>query len=451
MEKWNNIIHDFIWGPYMLVAFLGVGYLFTLRTRVFQLSHFSLWMKVTLGSLFEKKKKNDDDKSITQFQSLCTALAATLGTGNIAGVATALVAGGPGAIFWMWVSAFLGMMTNFAEKTLGIMYRYRNSEGEWVGGPMVYMERGLSCKFLAVIFAVFCTIASFGMGNMTQANSLAEAVKVSTGISPLVSGIVVAILLACVILGGIGRIAKVTERLVPFMAIVYTIGAIIVIGANYENILPVLSTIFREAFNFDAAKGGVLGYGIKTAMKVGISKGIFSNEAGLGSSVIVHAASNVKEPVVQGMWGILEVFLDTIVMCTVTALVILTSGVFTTTGNLNGMALTNAAFASVLGKWGGTFICVAVVLFAFSTLVGWSFYGVKCVEYLFGLKAVPFYQGIYCGAAVIGCTMKLEVVWNLADNFNGLMAVPNLIAVALLSGKVVKELKRYLYIKQAVK
>lgn len=444
MEQFNEMLHNFIWGPFMLVAFLAVGYLFTLRSKVFQLSHFSLWMKKTLGSLFNKGGDTKDKKSITSFQSLCAALAATLGTGNIAGVATAIVIGGPGAIFWMWVSAILGMMTAFAEKTLGIMYRYRNQEGEWVGGPMVYMEQGLGHKSLAIVYAVLCVLASFGMGNMTQANSLAEAAYVWLKIPPLVTGIVISILLAFVVLGGLKRIAGVTEKMVPLMAIIYMIGAIIVLVVNAKDLPGTFRLIISEAFCFNAAKGGVMGYGIQLALKTGISRGIFSNEAGLGSSVIVHAAADVKEPVEQGMWGILEVFLDTIVMCTVTALVILSSGVFSPGNGLNGITLTTQAFETVLGDVGAGFICLAVILFAFATLVGWSYFGAKCIEYLFGLNMITIYLALYCGAAVIGSVMKLEVVWTLSDNFNGLLAIPNLIAVTLLSGKVIKELKRYL-------
>lgn len=444
MEQFNEVLHNFIWGPFMLVAFLAVGYIFTLRSKVFQLSHFSLWMKKTLGSLFKKSTKDKDKHSITSFQSLCTALAATLGTGNIAGVATAIVIGGPGAVFWMWVSAILGMMTAFAEKTLGIMYRYKNSDGEWVGGPMVYMERGLGSKPMAIIYAVLCAVASFGMGNMTQANSLAEAANVWLGIPALVTGIIVSILLAFVVLGGLKRIASVTEMVVPLMAIIYMIGATIVLVVNAKYLPGTLRLIVSEAFSFNAAKGGAMGYGIQLALKTGISRGIFSNEAGLGSSVIVHAAADVKEPVEQGMWGILEVFLDTIVMCTVTALVILSSGVFSPGNGLNGITLTTKAFETVLGDVGAGFICLGVILFAFATLVGWSYFGAKCIEYLFGPQMTTIYLAIYCGAAVIGSVMKLEVVWTLSDNFNGLMAVPNLIAVALLSGKVIKELKRYM-------
>lgn len=450
MEQWNTILHDFIWGPWMLTIFLGTGLYFSIGTRFFQFRGFHIWMKETFGSMIGEmdQEKEQQGKSITQFQSLCTALAGTLGTGNIAGVATALTAGGPGAIFWMWVSAFVGMMTNFAEKTLGIIYRYRNRDGEWMGGPMIYMEQGLHSKLLAVLFALLCILASFGMGNMTQAHSVAEAIKVSFGGHSLVIGVCLAILLACVILGGIGRIAAVTEKLVPFMALGYMVGAMIVLVICYKNIVPSLFRIFEGAFSFHSASGGILGYGVKRAMMVGISRGIFSNEAGLGSSVIVHAVSDVKEPVIQGFWGIQEVFLDTIVMCTMTALVILTTGAYDGFQECDGIVLTTKAFEVVFGIQGSTFISMSVIVFGFATLVGWSYYGVKCVEYLFGTKWVPLYQGVYCGSTVIGCTMQLETVWNLADNLNGLLAIPNLIAILLLSKHVFWEIKQFESLKQ---
>lgn len=445
MEQWNTMLHDLIWGPWMLIVFLGTGLYFSIGTKFFQFRGFKIWMKWTFGSMLRGKDRGreKEGKSITQFQSLCTALAGTLGTGNIAGVATALTAGGPGAIFWMWVSAFVGMMTNFAEKTLGIVFRYRQKNGEWMGGPMVYMEQGLHSRILAVSFAILCILASFGMGNMTQAHSVAEAIKVSFGGNSLVIGICIAILLACVILGGIGRIASVTEKLVPFMAIGYTIGAVIVITICSKNIIPAFAQIMEGAFSVRSASGGILGYGIKRAMMIGISRGIFSNEAGLGSSVIVHAASDVKEPVIQGFWGIQEVFLDTIVMCTLTALVILTTGVYDGLGNIDGIVLTTRAFEVVFGTQGASFISISVIVFGFATLVGWSYYGVKCVEYLFGEKWIPLYQGIYCGSTVIGCTMQLQTVWNLADNLNGLLAIPNLIAILLLSKYVFREIKQF--------
>ena len=443
MEQWNERLHDFIWGPYMISAFLLTGIYFSIGTKFFQFRGFFTWMKYTFGTMKGEVVEEKDGKSITQFQSLCTALAGTLGTGNIAGVATAITAGGAGAIFWMWISSIFGMMTNFAEKTLGILYRYKGEDGEWVGGPMVYMERGLHAKGLAISFAFLCILASFGMGNMTQAHSVSEAIQVSFGGNELVIGIILSVLLALVILGGIGRIASVTEKLIPIVAIGYTVGSVCVLIRCHENILPAFLSIIEGAFSVKAVGGGVLGYGMKKAIMVGISRGIFSNEAGLGSSVIVHSASNVKSPVIQGFWGIQEVFLDTIVMCTLTALVILTSGVYDGTKEIDGMMLTTKAFAVVFGSRGGRFISVAVVIFGFATLIGWSYYGVKCVEYLFGKKWTVLYQGIYCGVTVIGCTMELTTVWNFADNMNGLLAIPNLIAILLLSKYVFAEIRNF--------
>ncbi|MBS4930828.1 MAG: sodium:alanine symporter family protein [Clostridiales bacterium] len=427
----------------MIGAFLLTGIYFSIGTKFFQFRGFFTWMKYTFGTMKGEVVEEKDGKSITQFQSLCTALAGTLGTGNIAGVATAITAGGAGAIFWMWISSIFGMMTNFAEKTLGILYRYKGEDGEWVGGPMVYMERGLHAKGLAISFAFLCILASFGMGNMTQAHSVSEAIQVSFGGNELVIGIILSVLLALVILGGIGRIASVTEKLIPIVAIGYTVGSVCVLIRCHENILPAFFSIIEGAFSVKAVGGGVLGYGMKKAIMVGISRGIFSNEAGLGSSVIVHSASNVKSPVIQGFWGIQEVFLDTIVMCTLTALVILTSGVYDGTKEIDGMMLTTKAFAVVFGSRGGRFISVAVVIFGFATLIGWSYYGVKCVEYLFGKKWTVLYQGIYCGVTVIGCTMELTTVWNFADNMNGLLAIPNLIAILLLSKYVFAEIRNF--------
>lgn len=451
----NGALNSFIWGPVMLVAFLAVGLMFTIRTKVFQISHIKYWLDVTLLQLFKNRKviHTNDKHAISQFQSLCTALAATIGTGNIAGVATAIATGGPGAVFWMWLSAFFGMMTNYAENTLGIKYRYKNEKGDWIGGAMIYIEKGLGWKWLAVIFSVFCGLASFGIGNMTQANSIASGLKESFGLDPRITGVILMILVALVILGGIKRIASVTEKIVPFMAIFYILGGIIVICANFTRVPYAFQTIFTEAFNFKAAGGGVLGYGIALAMRRGISRGVFSNEAGLGSSVMVHSASDVKEPVVQGMWGIFEVFTDTLVVCTITALTILTSGVYnmeqylTDTANgievVSGTALTSNAFTSVI-PFGGQFVAIGIMLFAFSTLLGWSYYGERAIEYLFGLKAIRVYKIVFIAVIYLGCVASLNLVWDIADTLNGFMAVPNLIAVTLLSGEVIAMTKEYI-------
>ena len=456
----NGYLNDFIWGPIMLVFFLLVGLMFTVRTKVFQISHIKDWLDVTFLQLFRKGNKKvlrtDDKHSISQFQSLCTALAATIGVGNISGVAVALALGGPGAIFWMWLSAFLGMMTNYAENTLGIKYRYKNEKGNWVGGAMIYIEKGLGWKWLAVIFSVFCMLASFGIGNMSQGNEIANGLKNSFGVPSWISALLIMVLAGLVIIGGIKRIASVAEKIVPFMAVTYILGALIIIGCNITALPGAFASIFRNAFNFSSAAGGVAGFTIMIAMRRGISRGVFSNEAGLGSSVMVHSASDVKEPVIQGMWGIFEVFADTLVVCTMTAMTILTSGVYDGAeyaayigkdlpGHLkSGVALTSAAFESVFGSLGGKFISVAVMLFAFTTILGWSYYGERAIEYLFGLKAVPIYKVIFILVIFVGCNASLQLVVDISDTFNGFMALPNLIAVTLLSGQVIQMTKDYI-------
>lgn len=455
----NTVLNEFIWGPVMLSVFLFVGIMFTIRTDFFQVQYIKHWLTITFLQIFRKEKdkvlKTKDRHSISQFQSLCTALAATIGTGSIAGVATAITAGGPGAVFWMWVSAFFGMMTNYAENTLGIKYRYKNEEGDWIGGAFVYIERGLGkkWKWLAVLFAIFCGLASFGIGNMTQVNSIASGLQNSFNIDPRITAVLLMVFVALVIIGGIKRIASVTEKIVPFMAILYIVGGLVVICANITNVPYAFKLIFTEAFNFKAMGGGVLGYGIMLAMRKGISRGVFSNEAGLGSSVMVHSASDVKEPVVQGMWGIFEVFADTLVVCTITALTILTSGVYdmstyvTAIANgetvVTGTALTSNAFSSVM-PFGDKFVAIGIMLFAFSTVLGWSYYGERAIEYLFGLKGVMPYKIIFICVIYLGCTASLNLVWDIADTLNGFMAVPNLIAITLLSGQVVKMTKDYI-------
>lgn len=453
----NDVLNNFIWGPYMLIFFLVVGAMFTIRTGFFQIAHFKDWIDVTFLNVFRDRKvlRTDDEHSISQFQSLCTALAATIGTGNIAGVATAIALGGPGAVFWMWLSAFLGMMTNYAENTLGIRYRYRNEKGDWVGGAMIYIERGLHCRWLAVIFSVFCLLASFGIGNMTQANSIAGGLKDSFHIPEKMTAAIVMFFVALVIVGGIKRIASVTEKIVPFMAAFYIVGGLIVIFANIDKVPGAFAMIFYEAFHFHAAGSGALGYGIATAMKRGISRGVFSNEAGLGSSVMVHSASDVEEPVIQGMWGVFEVFADTMVVCTITCLTILTSGVYDMDGYLaaiaekgadavvSGTTLTANAFAAVIPQ-GDKFVALAIMMFAFSTILGWSYYGERAVEYLFGVNGILPYKIVFIAAVFFGCTGSLSLVWDIADTLNGFMSVPNLIAVTLLSGQVVQMTREYL-------
>lgn len=456
----NGKVNNFVWGLPMLVLLVGTGILMTCLTKVFQLSHFGFWMKHTFGSIFTDKHitkhTGEDDQSISQFQSLCTALAATIGTGNIVGVASALIAGGPGAIFWMWIVAFFGMMTNYSENVLGIYYRKKNERGEWCGGAMYYLRDGLGSKkgckqigaVLAVLFSLFCLLASFGIGNMSQINSIAGNMKSAFGIPNIVTGIVLMVATGLVVIGGIKRIASVTEKLVPFMAIIYIIGALIVCIVNIDQFGAVFGAIFKGAFAMKAVGGGIVGSGVKLAVTWGMKRGVFSNEAGLGSSVMVHSSSNVKEPVRQGMWGIFEVFADTIVVCSLTAFTVLSSGlVDLETGavlsNSEGSALVGEAFSTVFGKVGPMFIAVAILLFAFSTVLGWSHYGTKAFEYLFGTKAVIVYRVIFIVFILGGATMSLDLAWDLSDTFNGLMAIPNLIGVITLSPVVYKITANY--------
>lgn len=450
----NAAVNRFVWGRGMLAVFLCVGVMFTVRTGFFQFTKIRIWFGQTIGEMFRDRRvrRTEDEHSISQFQSFCTALAATLGTGNITGVAAALIVGGPGAIFWMWVSAFLGMMTIYAENLLGIRYRYKNRKGEWVGGAMVYMERGLGCKWLAAVFAVFCILASFGMGNMTQANSIASGLKESFSIPPFLTGVFVTLIVAVVVLGGVKRIAAVAEKVVPLVALFYMSGAVLVLIHFREEVPQAFSMIFEEAFRMQAVGGGALGYGVRKAMKVGISRGVFSNEAGLGSSVMAHAASDVKSPAVQGMWGIVEVFIDTIVVCTMTALVILSSGVYQpqvylqnmTRGiaNVDGTTLTGSAFSTVI-PCGDKFLAISIVLFAFATMVGWAYFGERTAAYLFGEKSAFLYKILYVLMILPGCIMTPHLAWEVADTFNGLMALPNLTALILLSGEVVRVTKAY--------
>ena len=564
VESINDAVNGFVWGIPMLILIISTGIFMTIRTGFFQITKIKYWFGSTFLAIFKKKSvtKTNEKTAISQFQALATALAATIGTGNIAGVATAIVIGGPGAVFWMWVSAFFGMMTNFSEKVLGIYFRKKNSSGEWAGGPMYYIEEGLKnkkgigkiAKPLSVLFSIFCVLASFGIGNMTQVNSISSAMSANFNIPAIVTGIVLAVIAGLIIIGGIKRIASVTEKLVPFMALFYIIGCLIIFVSNYKQIPYVFSSIFSSAFRFDAVAGGVGGYIIMRAATMGFKRGIFSNESGLGSSVIVHSSSDVKEPVIQGMWGIFEVFFDTIIVCTLTAFVILSSPADTqsfdtvinnvsteaqyfivpeadenyadgeeklidmnytavykvapknaavgtyyeqnaktiygqeltirllnpdqakgdddfvfvnvmtiqgvqgknTDGTLmvdengnpvitsvkiepvNGVPLVTYAFSLRFGKAAGMILAVAILLFAFSTVLAWSFYGTKALEYLFGGKAVTVYKIIFIPFIIIGCTLNLSLAWDIADTLNGLMAIPNLIGVLLLSPIVVR-------------
>ena len=461
VENVNNAVNGIVWGVPALVLLAFVGILMTVLTKVFQVSHFGHWMKKTIGAVFRDKNvtSHTKDKSISQFQSLCTALAATVGTGNIVGVSGAILMGGPGAVFWMWVMAFLGMMTNYSENVLGIYYRRKNSKGEWSGGAMYYLRDGLGSrkgcatigKVLAGLFSFFCLVAAFGIGNMTQVNAISGNMQNVFGIPTWITGAVVMVLVGLVVVGGLKRIASVTEKIVPFMVILYMIGTIAIFFINIGHIGSVFGAIFRGAFGAEAAAGGMVGYGIKLAIEWGMKRGVFSNEAGLGSSVMVHSNSNVKEPVKQGMWGIFEVFADTIVVCTLTAFAVLSSGLIDlNTGKLmtEFSALTKndlvaTVFNRQFGVIGSGFIAVSIALFAFSTVLGWSHYGTKACEYLLGERNTIPYRIVFVALVFGGAVMGDNLAWDLADTFNGLMMIPNLIGVIALSGVVAKITKNY--------
>ena len=456
ITKVNGTINGWVWGWPALILLAFVGILMTILTRFFQPSHFGYWMKHTIGAIFGEKHvtAHTADKTISQFQSLCTALAATVGTGNIVGVAGAIAVGGPGAVFWMWIIAFFGMMTNYSENVLGILYRRKNEQGEWCGGAMYYLRDGLGSKkgckkigaFLAILFSVFCLLASFGIGNMSQVNSMVKNINHAFGLPTIAVGVFLVIAVAAVILGGLKRIAAFTEKLVPFMVILYLIGTLVIIFMHIGTIPAVFVSIFQGAFALKSAAGGVVGSGIALAMQMGMKRGVFSNEAGLGSSVMVHSSSNVKEPVRQGMWGIFEVFADTIVVCTLTALTLLSSGnVDLSTGALTEKAaevgsssLMALSFENTFGRPGSMFIALAIFLFAYSTVLGWSHYGSKAFEYLFGTKAITLYRIIFVAIVMAGSVIEAQLAWDISDTFNGLMMIPNLIGVLVLSPIVMK-------------
>lgn len=429
----NIYINNLVWGPYMLILLLGVGIFFSIKLRFFQLSGFGQWWSKTAMSFLKSNKAGEKRESISPFQAMATALAGSIGTGNIVGVANAIALGGAGSIFWMWTAAFFGMATVFAENVLGVKYREKRN-GKYVGGPMYYIEKGLKCKWLAVIFAFFCTLAAFGMGNMTQANSVAGALENGFGVNKHFSGIIIAVAVGIIIFGGIDRISKLTEKLVPFMAIIYTVAVIIVLGVNYKNIPLAFEKIIIEAFDVKAAAGGFMGYGMSRAIKYGISRGVFSNEAGLGSSPIVHSAAETDDPYEQGMWGIFQVFIDTIVLCTLMALCILTTGADKT--NLDGIELSTLSFELVLGNAGNIFMSLSIILFAFATLVSWSYYGEKSFEYLTDGNYILLYRLIYSVITYFGCVIGISLVWEISDTLNGLMAIPNLAALILLSPEI---------------
>ncbi|MBP3447673.1 MAG: alanine:cation symporter family protein [Clostridia bacterium] len=470
LTDFNNEVNSFVWGK-GLYLLLFAGVLTTIITGVFQITYIRHWFSETLGKLTQKDVSGHvKGKSISQFQALCTALAATIGVGNIAGVAAAIVGGGPGAVFWMWVAAFFGMMTNYSENVLGIFFRRKNADGEWSGGAMYYLEDGLGkikgCKWigkiLAILFSVFCILASFGIGAMGQINKIVVNIvsafdipalssqMLYDGISlyHLILGIILVVIAGLIIIGGLKRIANFAEKVVPVMVVLFIVGGLIIVGLNYRLIGAAFASIFRYAFTVPAALGGVGGIVVKDIVTQGCKRGVFSNEAGLGSSVMVHASSNVKEPVRQGLWGIFEVFADTMVVCTMTALIVLTSGMIDlNTGALaegiSDATLVAKAFYGVFGIWGERFVAIAILLFAFTTVLGWDVYGGKAWEYLFGLKSKTVYKVIHLVMILCGALLTSSLAWDISDTFNGLMMVPNLIGVVALSGLVMKITRNY--------
>ena len=459
-------LNGIAWGPWMLILLVGTGVYLSVKVGFIQFTKFGHAMKNTLGKIFQKQEA--DAGEVTPFQAMTTALAGTVGTGNIAGVTGAIAIGGPGAVFWMWLSALFGMVTKYAEVVLAVHYRERNAKGDYVGGPMYYIKNGLGekWKWLAMTFSVFGALAAFGIGNMTQVNTIANAINNAIDsfggntaaasvnlfgqivpISSIVVGVIVAVVVALTLFGGIKRIGSVTERLIPFMAIIYIVCALCVVICNFSSLGKVFAMIFKGAFSAEAALGGAAGITIMTTIQKGVGRGVFSNEAGLGSAPIAHAATSEKDPVKQGLYGIFEVFMDTILICTLTALTLLCgveSGVSITWGESAGAELISAAFATIFGSHlASLIIAVGIGLFALSTILSWSLYGSRCFEFLAGSKALIIYQVIFVVTIVIGATLKLSLVWDIGDTLNGFMAIPNLVALLGLSGVVIKLTKEY--------
>lgn len=453
IEAINGVINNFIWGVPAMICIVGVGLFLSFRTKFIQIRKFPYAMKVTFGRMFKKREASDG--ALTPFQAVCTALAATVGTGNVAGVAGAIAIGGPGAVFWMWMSALLGMCTKFSEVTLAVHFREKNKDGDYVGGPMYYIKNGLKkhWHWLAYLFSAFGVLTVFGTGNATQVNTITTAIDsalfnyniISEDAAPtlnLIIGIALAILIGLILLGGVKRIGQVAEKLVPFMAVFYIILAIGVVVININHVPEVFADIFKGAFNPASVTGGVVG-SFFMSMKKGVSRGIFSNEAGLGTGSIAHACADTRKPVKQGLFGIFEVFVDTIVICTLTALVILCSGVPVGYGQAAGAELTISGFTSTYGGWVSIFTAVAMCCFAFSTIIGWGLYGTRCIEFLFNSRVNKPFMLVYSLVAIVGATLNLDLLWSVAETFNGLMIIPNLIAVFMLSGVVVKMVKEY--------
>ena len=449
----NTALNNFIWGVPAMVCIIGVGFYLSLRTGFLQIRKFGYALKCTIGRIFRKREASEG--AITPFQAVCTALAATGGTGNIAGVAGAIAIGGPGAVFWMWISALLGMCTKFAEVTLAVHFRERNVKGDYVGGPMYYIKNGLGKKWmwLAYLYAFFGVCAVFGTGNATQVNTITTAVNTalinyhlltpdSTAGSNLIIGIFICIIVALILIGGVKRIGRVSEKLVPLMALLYIVLGVGLIVLRVDRLGDVFTAIFQGAFQPAAVTGGVVG-SFFISMQKGVSRGIFSNEAGLGTGSIAHACADTQKPVKQGMFGIFEVFMDTIVICTMTALIVLLSGVNIPYGQAAGAELTISGFTSVYGNWVSIFTAVAMCCFAFSTIIGWGLYGARCAEFLLGSKILLPFNIAYSLVSIVGATVDLGLIWGISDTFNGFMTVPNLIAVFLLTPALLKLTKEH--------
>lgn len=457
-----NTINGYVWGPVMLVLLVGTGLLLTIRLKGLQFRELPHAFAMMIHSI--KTRKSDLEGDIPAFHALCTALSATVGTGNIAGVATAIVLGGPGALFWMWVTALVGMVTKYSEAVLAVKYRTKNADGTMSGGPMYYIEKGLKMKWLAMLFALFGMIAAFGIGSMTQANSVTLAITSQLSIGgtyelpvlgsvsmlSFVIGVVLVIITALVTFGGIKRIGEVASVLVPFMAILYVAGGLYVLAVNYDKIPDALMLVFNYAFSPYAAVGGAAGYAVSQAVRYGMARGVFSNEAGLGSAPIAYAAAKTRSPVSQGMIAITEVFIDTLIICSITGLVVLTSGLWDD-GTLTSTGLTIAAFSNSIGGIGLIVVVISAILFGYTTILGWAYYGEQCFHYLFGEKLKNVYKVVFLAMVLFGSITKVALVWDISDMFNGMMAIPNLIALVALSGVVVAETKKYLEDRKAEK
>lgn len=451
IEAINSAVNGVVWGPIMLILLVGTGIYLTLRTRGLQARRFGFILRNTIGSLFAKdKKKSGSEHNLTPFQAVSTALAGTVGTGNIAGVTGAIFVGGPGAVFWMWVSAFFGMMTKYAEIVLAVKYRQVDEKGAHYGGPMYYIEKGTGQKWLAIIFALLGGIACFGIGNIAQSTEIAGAVQSLTGLDPLYTGIILAILTAIVVIGGVKRIGQVASYLVPFMAIFYIVAGVAIIVLRISDVPAALASIFTHAFSLEPREigGGVTGYTIMISMQQGVARGVFSNEAGLGSAPMAHAASDTQEPAEQGMWGVFEVFVDTIIICTLTSMAILLSGVLEkdlSSFASNGAAAAEAFNAILPGTIGGTVLQISLLFFALSTILGWSYYGERCWGYLSNNNKVVniIFKIAFVLMCVVGSVGSGALMWDISDTLNGMMAIPNLVGLLLLSGTVIQITRDY--------